>query len=254
MNICLVQSDIVPDHKKGNLSRCREILQQMKKKPDVIVLPEMFSCGFSPLLLQNAEPLEGESTLFLYDIAREYQCDIVGTIPVKIESHIYNRLLWINKEGHLAHYDKKHLYFGEEKEYCTPGSQKVIIQSEEFKILPLICYDIRFPVWCRNQYVNGKFLYDALLITANFPAPRAGVLQQLARARAIENQAFVVVCNRVGKDGNGNSHKGKSMLVNPLGKIVAEAEADMECLLEASMDKRLLEKIRKKFPVYKDWD
>lgn len=255
MKFCLIQSDIIPDAVEKNLEHYRKLLRKIKNKPDVIIFPEMFACGFSPLLNKNAEPIHGPSTLFLQETAAEYQCEVVGSLPVETENKICNRLLWITPDKLIAgYYDKRHLYFGEEKEYCTPGTEKVIIQRNAFHFLPLICYDIRFPSWCRNRYDNGRFLYDCLLLIANFPAQRSGTLEILARARAIENQAFVILCNRVGKDGNGNPHRGKSMLINPLGKIVAQAADSEEDILECCVEFPLMQKIRNKFPIYRDWD
>lgn len=254
MKICLVQSDIIPDNITQNLLRYETLFQQIKQQPDIIFLPEMFNCGFSPSLVNNAEPLGGESMVFLQSTAHRFQCDIVASLPVNTNGKIYNRLLWINKEEISGFYDKRHLYFGEEKEYCTPGCEKVIIPRNNVRFLPLICYDIRFPVWCRNRYDNGEFLYDCIVLIANFPAQRSDILQTLAQARAIENQSFVIVCNRIGLDGNGNPHLGKSMVINPLGKIIAEAPENKEFLLETEINIELLEKIRRKFPIYKDWD
>lgn len=267
MNFVLVQSDILPDRVSINLACYKTMLTQLKSNPDVIVFPEMFNCGFSPNLPNLAESLQGDSFHFLQSVAHAYHCDVVASMPIVAENKIFNRLYWINKEGVAGHYDKRHLFFGEEKLYCTAGVEKVIIQKEGIRFLPLICYDVRFPVWCRNEYApriadneqfpeseSSHFLYDCILIIANFPAQRAKTLRLLAQARAIENLAYVIVCNRVGLDGNNNPHSGNSVLINPLGKIVAEAKSNQEELLSVNIDMVFLEKLRRKFTVYKDWD
>jgi len=268
MNFILVQSDITPNGISENLIHYETLLTQLKNKPDVIVFPEMFNCGFSPSLPQLAEPLQGESFHFLQSVAHKHHCDVVASLPVKIDNHIFNRLFWMNQEGIVGYYDKRHLFFGEEKQFCTAGSEKVIIQKNEINFLPLICYDVRFPVWCRNKYYSqnenvltsvsdyhsSRFLYDCILIIANFPAQRAETLRLLARARAIENIAYVIICNRVGFDGNGNPHSGNSVLINPLGKIIAEAKNNEEELLSAMLDMPFLERLRRNFTQYKDWD
>ena len=268
MNFILIQSDIIPDRISENLRHYEALLSSLKSNPDVIVFPEMFNCGFSPNLPQLAESLQGESFHFLQSIANRQHCDVVASMPVKIENKIFNRLIWINREGVMEHYDKRHLFFGEEKQFCTAGDKKVIVQKNGIRFLPLICYDVRFPVWCRNKYTpqceddissisdhhSSRFLYDCILIIANFPAQRAQTLRLLAQARAIENIAYVIICNRIGYDGNGNPHTGNSVLINPLGKVIAEAKNNEEELLSVMIEMPFLERLRRSFPQYKDWD
>jgi omega-amidase len=254
VSLCLIQSDIDPNNVSANLYHYRELLGKMTVKPDIIIFPEMFNSGFSSHLDRLSEKMSGQSAEFLKDTAKLYQCDVVASLAISEEGNIFNRLLWIIPDGIANHYDKHHLFFGDERAFCSPGSEKITVSSHGFSFLPLICYEIRFPKWCRNHYQNGKFYYDCLLFIANFPAPRSETLRILAQARAIENEAYVVVLNRVGLDGNGNSHNGNSMIINPLGEIIASAPENKEFLLETSVDKNFLERLRKKFPVYKDWD
>lgn len=254
MKFALIQSDIIPDDIDTNLQHYANLLQQLKSSPDVIVFPEMFNCGFSSSLPLNAEEPEGKSTRFLQSIAHQYQCNVVAGLPILSNGNIYNRLLWVNSHGISDYYDKKHLFFGDDKQFCTAGTEKVIMQMKGIRFLPLICYDIRFPLWCRNQYVDGHFLYDCIILIANFPTPQVEVLKLLAQARAIENQAYVIVCNRIGKDGNDNPHNGNSLFINPLGKIIANAKREEEEILECDIDMELLTRLRKRFPVYEDWD
>ncbi len=254
VSLCLIQSDINPNDISANINHYSELLRKMTTKPDIIIFPEMFTTGFSSNLDKLAEKMSGPSVTFLQDTAKLYQSDVVASMAINEGGKIYNRLLWISSDGIIGQYDKHHLFFGDEKAICTPGSERITVFSHGFSFLPLICYEVRFPKWCRNQYQAGNFYYDALLFIANFPAQRSETLKILAQARAIENQAYVIVLNRVGVDGNGNPHKGNSMVVNPLGEIIALASENEEFLLEISLEKKYLEKIRKSFQVYKDWE
>jgi len=254
VSLCLVQSDINPNDVAANLKHYRELLGKMTAKPDLIIFPEMFNSGFSSHLDKLAEKMSEQSAEFLKDTAKLYQCDVVASLAISEEGNIFNRLLWITPDGIANHYDKHHLFFGDERAICSPGSERITISSHGFSFLPLICYEVRFPKWCRNHYQDGKFYYDCLLFIANFPTQRSETLKILAQARAIENEAYVIVLNRVGLDGNGNPHNGNSMVINPLGEIIASAPENEEFLLETSIDKNFVERFRKKFPIYRDWD
>ena len=254
VSLCLVQSDINPNNVSANLCHYRELLGKITAKPDIIIFPEMFNSGFSSHIDRMSEKISGQSAEFLKDMAKLHQCDVVASLAVIEDGKIFNRLLWTTPKGIENQYDKHHLFFGDEKVVCSPGGERITVSSHGFSFLPLICYEIRFPKWCRNHYQNGGFYYDCLLFIANFPAQRSETLRILAQARAIENEAYVVVLNRVGLDGNGNPHDGNSMVINPLGEIIASAPKNEEFLLEISIDKNFIERLRKKFPVYKDWD
>lgn len=253
-SLCLVQSDIDPVNVQANLNHYSEMLAKMTKKPDLVVFPEMFNSGFSSHIDNLAENMDGQSVQFLQDLSKQIQTDVVASMAIRENEKIYNRLLWISPDGIKGQYDKSHLYFGDEKAICTAGTQRITVTHEGITFLPLICYEIRFPLWCRNHYQNENFFYDCLLFIANFPAQRSETLEVLARARAIENQAYVIVVNRIGKDGNENPHKGNSMVIDPLGDIKAIAPENKEFLLEVTIDRGFPVKLRQKFPVYKDWD
>ena len=254
ISLCLVQSDINPNDVSSNLDHYRKLLEKITVKPDIIIFPEMFNSGFSSHFDKLAENISGQSAKFLRDIAKFYQCDVIASMAISEGEKTFNRLLWNTPNGIVKHYDKHHLFFGDEKAICFPGSERITVSSHGFSFMPLICYEIRFPKWCRNHYQDGKFYYDCLLFIANFPAQRSETLQILAQARAIENEAYVIVLNRVGLDGNKNPHNGKSMVINPLGEIIASAPENEEFLMETFIDKNFLIRFRKKFPVYKDWD
>jgi predicted amidohydrolase len=254
INLCLIQADIHPLTVEDNIKHYENLLEQVQSKPDIIVFPEMFACGFSEHIVQIAADFSTHSLDFLYKIAQKYNADTVASFPVQEEGRLYNRLLWVRGNNIVAHYDKRHLFFGYEKQFCTRGDRKIIVTKNAWNFLPLICYDIRFPLWCRNQYNNDSLLYDCLVLIANFPAARADILQPLLTARAIENQAYVIVVNRVGEDGLGNKHHGNTMIINPLGEVIAHAPMDKEQVLVGEIDRMLLDKLRMQFPVYEDWD
>lgn len=253
LRLALIQSHIIPDQVQENLSHYEQITQRISQKIDVIIFPELFHCGISSRMSEWAETMEGKSMRFLQKTAQHHQADVVASLLIRKENTIVNRLVWITPEGIEAFYDKRHLFFGDEKKVCTAGESRTIVSRADWNFLPLICYDVRFPIWCKNRY-QEKMEYDVLLFIANFPEPRIDVLITLAKARAIENQAYVVIVNRIGKDGNETPHNGKSMIINPIGEIVAEAPSNEEMVLYGELSEVFLRRIRKKFPVYLDWD
>ncbi len=254
LNISLIQSDISCRDIESNFNNYEKLLVSVAENSDIIVLPEMFACGFSDEIARYGEQCYQQSIDFLYKISQNHHADVIASLPVKENDFLYNRLLWVRESKIIASYDKRHLFFGCEKQFCTKGKEKIIVNVKTWNILPLICYDIRFPVWCRNKYENKTMLYDCLLLTANFPAPRAETLKSLLIARAIENQSYIIGLNRTGKDGYGNPHNGNSMLINPLGEIIAEAPCNEQYVLNIGIERDLLNELRTSFPVYEDWD
>ena len=249
VTIGLVQSDIRPGAVAENLAHYEELLQQLATPVQLLVFPEMFACGFGPDLGAYAVADGGQAVAFMQRIARRYACEVVGTMPVREQGNLYNRLYWMTAEGTRATYDKCHLFFGEERMQCTPGTQRTIVEAFGYKFLPLICFDVRFPEWSRNHRVNRVCDYDCLLYTANFPAPREEVLLRLAAARAIENQAYVAVVNRIGADGNGFAHRGGTAVFDPEGNILVSAAFDREQIVSTTLPLNTLASLRKRFPV-----
>ena len=250
----LVQADIKPNNKTGNLKHYSEWLDQEITEPvHLLVFPEMFHCGFSPDIRSDAEPDNGDSIFFLYMTANKFQCDVVATLPILRDGKIYNRLVWFSRDRILGRYDKHHLFMGEE-EFFTPGAGRTIVNTLGYRFLPLICFDVRFPEWSRNRVVDGQFDYDCLLYTANFPAPRESELITLAQARAIENQAYAMVVNRTGIDGYGRRHAGGCAVIDPHGEIEARTTSDKEQILIHSCDFDTLKPLRELFPVSKFWE
>lgn len=254
LHVALVQSDIIPDRVEDNLANYKKQLQNLTGGVNLIIFPELFNCGISPKFAECAEQMDGISIRFLQEVASKFNADVVVSLPVQEDKAVVNRLVWVTPEGVKGHYDKRHLFFGDEQQVCDPGQQRLVIERFGWKILPLICFDIRFPVWCRNACVNKQFDYDILLLIANFPEQRIEVLRTLAKARAIENQAYVLVVNRFGKDGNENPHNGNSMVITPLGKVMAQAPANEFAIIKTELDLTFLHRIRNKFPVGELWD
>jgi len=254
LRVALIQSDIIPDRVEYNPTSYRNQLQNLTGEVDLIIFPELFNCGISPGFDECAELMNGTSIRFLQEVSLKFNADVVASLPVREDKAVVNRLVWVTPEGIKGQYDKRHLFFGDEQQVCLPGQHRIIIERFGWKILPLICFDIRSPVWSRNACTNKQFDYDVLLLIANFPEQRIEVLRTLAKARAIENQAYVLVVNRFGKDGNENSHNGNSMVVSPLGKVMVQAPANEFSIIKTELDLTFLHRIRNKFPVGEQWD
>lgn len=223
---------------------------------DVVVLPEMWTTGFSmePTRIAESFNHQMDSLKWMRLWAEKLDAVIVGSVAVREYNSYFNRLLWVRPDGTFSQYDKRHLFrmAGEHDRY-TPGDLVLIEEWRGWKICPLICYDLRFPVWSRNKLVVDKPLYDALIYVANWPAPRREPWMKLAVARAIENQCYVVAVNRVGTDGNGHEYAGDSMVIDPRGEYqVAPFQADevRSSVFSASQ----LAELREKFPVLRDAD
>jgi len=233
-----------------NLQNLGLRLSSIREKTDLIVLPEMFSTGFSMNPSKLAEEMDGKTMKWMLEQARKFDSVVTGSIIIKEDDKNYNRLIWMRPDGTYEYYDKRHLFgFGEEDQHYTAGNKKLFVELNGWKICPVICYDLRFPVWLRNT----KPEYDMLLIVANWPERRALHWRSLIPARAIENQAFVVAVNRVGHDGNEVYHSGDSMCIDPNGKVIYYKPND-EDLYTFSINKDDLIEARASFPFLKDRD
>lgn len=222
----------------------------IKEKTDLIILPEMFNTGFSMNAEVLAEEMGGKTMEWMNQIARKYDCVVTGSLIISENGHYYNRLIWMLPDGGYSHYDKRHLFgFGQEDQHYTPGQEKVVVELKGWKIRLAICYDLRFPVWLRNQ--NKE--YDILLLVASWPDKRSSHWNALIPARAIENQSFVIGANRVGHDGNEVYHSGHSQCIDPMGKTVYYKPED-EDLYTFSIHYDELVKTRRSFPFLKDAD
>lgn len=252
LSFTIIQSDLHWEDKNANLAMFEEKILGLDKT-EIVVLPEMFSTGFSmqPQLL--AETMDGPSVAWMKKMTAAKKIILTGSLIIEEEGHYYNRLIWVLPDGSLGFYDKRHrfAFAGEDQQYHS-GHKRLIARVKGWKINLQICYDLRFPVWARQQ-VTDEPEYDVLLYVANWPERRAHAWQTLLTARAIENQCYVVGANRVGTDGNGIYHSGDSMVVDALGNLLYH-QKDAEAIHTIVLQKEPLEQARQKFPFWKDAD
>jgi predicted amidohydrolase len=251
LKITTIQSRLFWEDPAKNVAHFSEKLDTVDDT-DLIILPEMFTTGFTmkPELL--AEEAGGIGLQWMQEKAAQKKCVIVGSISVKENGHYYNRLYWVKPDGSFLSYDKRHLFsMGKEHEHYTPGSQKLIIDYKGWKICPLICYDLRFPVWSRN---TKETPYDLLIYVANWPEVRSYPWKQLLIARAIENQCYVAGVNRIGEDGNNIPHSGDTLVLNAKGEIINQTGAHEDRSETLGLSYDTLTDFRKAFPVLNDGD
>lgn len=250
LRITLFQSNLHWEDKDANLAMFEEKLRSAAEdQPDVFILPEMFSTGFSMNAPMLAEKMNGRSVEWMAMQATRYQAIVTGSLIIEEEGHYYNRLIWMQPDGNYRYYDKRHLFgMAREQEHYSAGSQKLIVEWQGWRICPLICYDLRFPVWNRNRED-----YDIALYVANWPQRRSLHWKSLLLARAIENQAFVMGVNRVGTDGKGLYYSGDSCVIAPNGEYLFQ-QADSECHFSIDLQKEVLEQTRQQLPFLKDRD
>jgi len=251
LKISLVQTNLPWQKASDNRDLLEQILDTTIDTTDLILLPEMFTCCFDDSRQAVAENMSGETVDWMRLMATSYQAAICGTIAIKEQGERYNRLLFVTPEGKVRHYDKRHLFrmLGEHKRFSS-GNRQPIIKWRDWRIMPLVCYDLRFPVWCRN---TESLNYDLILCPANWPAPRDHAWQTLLKARAIENLAYVAGTNRVGKDGNDLDYAGNSMVVDPSGEIILDAGTNIGGFT-ATLSKSHLAGYREQFPAHLDAD
>jgi predicted amidohydrolase len=255
LKIALVQSDIIWEDNLRNLEIFAGELERIREPADLVLLPEMFSTGFSVNPEKCAETMDGPSVRFLKEHSSEMNCVITGSLLIRDKDQYFNRLVAMFPDGSLFHYDKRHLFrLSEEYKVISRGNKKVIVTVKGWKILPLVCYDLRFPVWSMNTYLNGEYEYDLLVYVANWPESRRHVWKSLLTARAIENQAYAAGVNRIGKDGQGTGHCGESLVSDPKGEILASAGQDASSTLLITLEKERLDRHRESFQIGPDWD
>lgn len=259
MQVTLIQTSLSWEDREKNLAHFNNLLNSVQEKTDLIVLPEMFTTGFTMNPSKLSEPASGPTLAWLQQKAQEKNAVITGSLAVEEKGNYFNRLFWVQPNGTFSSYNKRHLFrmAGEDKHYSA-GENKIIQAIGEFKICPLVCYDLRFPVWSRNTFTknNGSYTaaYDVLIYVANWPEVRSYPWKQLLIARAIENQCFVIGVNRIGADGNNIAHSGDSMVINPRGEIISKTKANEESIETVTLDYNYLSEFRKVFPVGLDAD
>ena len=251
LRVTLVQQPLVWQDAAANRARFETLLRPLAGHTDLVLLPETFTTGFSMEVERLAEPVHGPSTVWLLQLAAELDAAVAGSVITVEDGRYYNRLLWAEPGAQLRHYDKRHLFrMGREHQHFTPGHTAWSVPWRGFQICPLVCYDLRFPVFSRRR---PQLDYEVLVYVANWPAARAAAWRQLLRARAIENLAYVVAVNRVGVDGHGVPHAGDSAAIDFLGQPLAEA-AEAATLLTVELPAAALAAFRQKFPAHLDAD
>ncbi len=250
LKITTFQAYLFWENTEKNLQNLGLRLSGIREKTDLIVLPEMFNTGFSMNTAILAEEMNGTTMKWMLQQAKRFDCVVTGSLIIKENKKFYNRLIWMRPDGSFEKYDKRHLFaMAKEDDYYTPGKNKLIVELNGWKICPVICYDLRFPVWLRNKDPE----YDLLLIVANWPEKRSLHWRTLIPARAVENLSYVVGVNRVGHDGNEIYHSGDSMCIDPNGKTVYYKPND-EDLYTFSISKEEVVKARRLYPFLKDAD
>ncbi len=277
--VTIIQTDLHWEDKAANLQMLEQKINDIKEKTEIVVLPEMFSTGFSmqPELL--AETMEGETVLWMKRVAAKKKIILTGSFicrdaewdladktvqtraPGGVPIHYYNRLIWMLPNGQYGYYDKRHRFaFAGEDNHYTAGTKRLIASVKGWKINLQVCYDLRFPVWARQssqpaseEDSKEEYEYDVLLYVANWPERRIHAWKTLLMARAIENQCYTIGVNRVGNDGNEIHYSGESMVVDPMGEVVYHKNEE-EDVFTITLDKAHLAMTRAKFPFGKDAD
>ncbi len=280
LTISLIQTSLFWEDKQANRHMLQQKIESVKEKTEVVILPEMFSTGFTMHPEKFAETMGGPTITWMKEIAARKKIILTGSIIIKEPNSpplqeerglggeaFYNRLIWMLPNGQYGFYDKRHLfaYAGEEEKY-TAGSKRLIASVKGWKINLQICYDLRFPVWARQtpqphppapspggEGEKSPVEYDILIYIANWPERRNHSWKTLLQARAIENQCYVIGVNRVGNDGNNIYHSGDSMVIDPLGEVLYHKENE-EDIFTLTLDKNKLEEVRTQFPFWKDGD
>ena len=249
MKIALIQTSLYWENPSENRASLQEKTTSISQYVDLIVLPEMFTSGFTMNPEKVAETMQGETISWLKDLARSKNCAITGSLVIQEKGKYFNRLVFVLPSGEIQHYDKRHLFTlaGEDKVY-TPGADKLIINYKGFKICPLICYDLRFPVFARN--VED---YEVLIYVANWPKPRVNAWDILLKARAVENMSYVIGVNRIGSDNNNLEYTGHSQAVDFYGNYIQEPQEN-EGVFIVELDKETMLETRSKLPFLNDKD
>ena len=250
MKITTIQPDLIWEDKKRNLEKLEMLISSVSGSNDIFVLPEMFNSGFSMNTNKIAETPGSLTFEWMQNISKKTDSGICGSIIIKENKHFYNRWIFVTPENESWVYDKRHLFSpGNEDKIFSRGNKRLVFSFRGFRICANICYDLRFPVWSRN--LND---YDILINSANWPESRREVWSTLLKARAIENQCYIVGVNRIGNDGNGIKYHGDSMIIGPKGNVIAGAGENKECFTTGEISLPELNDFRKTFPVLKDAD
>ena len=260
LTFTLIQTNLHWEDKAANLAMFEKKINSIVDKTEVVILPEMFTTGFSMQPTKFAEKMDGITIEWMARIASEKKIIITGSIMIEENGNYYNRLIWMLPNGQIGYYDKRHLFsYGNEQNHYTPGSKRLIASVKGWKINLQVCYDLRFPVWARQtpstlvKAEDEVAEFDVLLYVANWPQRRMHPWKTLLTARAIENQCYVIGVNRVGNDGNNIYHSGESMVVDALGETLYYKKEE-EDIFTITLQKESLQTVRNTFPFLKDAD
>ncbi len=250
LNISLIQSNIIWEDKDANMMHYETLIADIREKKEVVVLPEMFTTGFSMNTSALAETMDGATVQWMNQMSLKYRCILTGSAIIEDDGKYYNRLLWVQPDGKVYHYDKRHLFaYADEHNHFTNGTTRLIVSVNGFRICPMVCYDLRFPVWARNLGEE----YDVLIYVANWPEKRSLAWKTLLQARAIENLSYVVGVNRVGTDAKGLNYTGDSSVFGPLGEQLWQRSAE-PAVHTVTLEKELVSKTREQLPFLNDAD
>lgn len=250
LNIAIIQGDLKWEDPEANRTYFTEKIKDLGKHVDLIVLPEMFTTGFSMNAKKLAEPSESLSLDWMREMAASKDAAITGSLIISEDGQFYNRLFFVYPDGSYKTYDKRHTFtLAREDETYTAGTRRLITEFKGWKICPLICYDLRFPVWSRNTED-----YDLLIYVANWPEKRVNAWDALLKARAIENMSYCIGVNRIGKDGDGYVYNGHSSVFDPLGKELTPPECSEELIGVYTLDFEYLKETRSSLKFLQDRD
>ncbi len=257
LRVSLAQGETRWHDPDGNRAYYGQMIAGLRGKTDVIVLPETFTSGFSNDALGSAETMQGITIDWMREQARGADSVVCGSIQLRDGDKVFNRMLWVQPDGQVQHYDKRHLFrMANEHKVYSAGKEKLVVEWRGWRICPMVCYDLRFPVYSRNRFshlLKDQLDYDLLIFVANWPSPRRNAWRTLLRARAMENVACVVGVNRVGTDGNGLQYAGDSAALDWLGDAIVDC-GTQEQLVHASFSRSGLDAFREKFPAHQDAD
>jgi len=264
LTITTVQADLRWEDKAANLQRFEEKIGGIREHTEIVVLPEMFSTGFSMRPEALAEKMDGPTMAWMKGVAAQKRIILTGSIIIEEDGHYFNRLIWMLPNGQFGYYDKRHrfAYAGEDEHY-TAGHKRLIASVKGWRINLLVCYDLRFPVWSRQAKEAARRKdpsgpdeapeFDMMIYVANWPQRRIHAWKTLLTARAIENQSYVVGVNRVGNDGNNIYHSGDSLIIGPLGEVLYHQSGE-EAVFTYTFQKEQLDEVRSRYPFWRDAD
>ncbi len=251
LTVTLIQSPLHWHAPEKNRVLFSKKIDALDGTTDLIILPEMFTTGFTMAATELAETMTGPTVEWMHTIAHAKNAVITGSLIIEDNGHYYNRLIWMPPNGALQYYDKRHLFrMAKEHAHYTAGHTRPLFMLHGWRVCPLICYDLRFPVWSRNNSDNA---FDLLVFVANWPRVRHGAWKALLKARAIENSAYVVGVNRVGQDDNDIDYAGDSVALNYLGESLIDC-ADRDTVQSVPLDYQALQDFRARFPAHQDAD